>query len=258
MTANADFTTAEEGLIRPIKRRTDPSIGPNVLQVLIGMDLDYLIRRKGPDGFERHNLDFFRLFTAKDTPEGSLSLCGPFLGAPQAVMGLERMIALGARKIWVLGWCGSLQHNLKIGDLVIPATALIEEGTSRHYPIGDREPCTDPQLNDALEAALKAKRQTYRKGGIWTTDAPFRETPSKITAYRERGLLAVEMELSALMTVALYRGVKLSALLVVSDELADLKWRHGFSDPRFRKATRAAAEILFELAAGQNPRIAQS
>ncbi len=258
MTAYADSTTAEEGLIRPIKRRTDPAIGPNALQILIGMDLDYLVRHKGPDHFERHNLDFFRLYRAKDTIGGSLSLCGPFLGAPQAVMGLEKMIALGARNIWVLGWCGSLQSSLKIGDMVIPATALIEEGTSRHYPIGDREPTTDPELNDVIEAALRAKLQTYQKGRIWTTDAPFRETPSKITAYRERGLLAVEMELSALMTVALYRGVKLSALLVVSDELADLKWRRGFSSPRFRKATRMAAEILFDLAAKQNPRIEQS
>lgn len=238
-----------------MKRRTDPSIGPNALQVLIGKDLDDLIRQKGLDNFERYNLDFFRLYRAKHKPdEDFLSLCGPFLGAPQAVMGLEKMIALGARKIWVLGWCGSLQPGLKIGDIVIPTGALIEEGTSRHYPMIDRGPSTDPDLNDRLETVLVAKARSYQKGRVWTTDAPYRETPSKITAYRDRGILAVEMEMSALMTVALYRGVKLAGLLVVSDELGDVKWRHGFSDPRFKKATKVAAEILFDLASDTDRR----
>lgn len=238
-----------------MKRRTDPSIGPNALQILIGKDLDDLVRKKGPDGFERFNLDFFRLYRSKQKPaDRSLSLFGPFLGAPQAVMGLEKMIALGARKIWVLGWCGSLQPDLDIGDLVVPTGALIEEGTSRHYPINGRGPAADPELNDRLETALHAKALSFQEGRVWTTDAPYRETPSKITAYQKKGVLAVEMEMSALMTVALYRGVKLAGLLVVSDELADKKWHHGFSDPRFKQATRAAAEILFELASDTDRR----
>ena len=43
------------------------------------------------------------------------------------------------------------------------------------------------------------------------------------------------MEMSALMTLAIYRSVKLSGLLVVSDELFDLKWHRGFSSPLFKK-----------------------
>ncbi len=245
----ADRTITEEGLIRPMKRRTDPSIGPHALQILIGKDLDDLIRQRDPDTFERFNLDFFRLYRAKKKPDARcLSLFGPFLGAPQAVMGLEKVIALGAQKIWVFGWCGSLRPKLKIGDLVIPTGALVEEGTSQHYPMHGRGPATDPDLNGAIEAAVLEKALPFQKGKVWTTDAPYRETPSKIAAYREKGILAVEMEMSALMTVALFRRVKLAGLLVVSDELAGITWRHGFSDPRFKKGVRAAAEILFELA----------
>jgi hypothetical protein len=56
------------------------------------------------------------------------------------------------------------------------------------------------------------------------------------------------MEISALMTVAHYRSVAMAALLVVSDELFDLKWRPGFSNPLLRKTSRSAAEILLSLA----------
>jgi hypothetical protein len=53
------------------------------------------------------------------------------------------------------------------------------------------------------------------------------------------------MEMAALMTLSRYRSVRLAGLLVVSDELADLKWRPGFRDPRFKAMSRFAADFLF-------------
>jgi len=55
------------------------------------------------------------------------------------------------------------------------------------------------------------------------------------------------MEISALLTVAAYRSVSLAGLLVVSDELSDLKWRPGFSNPLLKKNTRLAGELLLSL-----------
>jgi nucleoside phosphorylase len=82
---------------------------------------------------------------------------------------------------------------------------------------------------------------------VWTTDAPYRETASKVNTYRERGVLAVEMELSALMTLAVYRSVKLAGLLVVSDEVFALKWHRGFSSPVFKKRCERAGNLLIKL-----------
>ena len=42
-----------------------------------------------------------------------------------------------------------------------------------------------------------------------------------------------------------YRGVKLTALLVVSDELFDLKWHNGFSSPKLKRASGIAGKLLF-------------
>lgn len=87
-------------------------------------------------------------------------------------------------------------------------------------------------------------------GRVWTTDAPYRETLSKVTSYQHQGVLAVEMEMSALMTVAAYRGVKLAGLLVVSDELFNLTWHAGFKNPVFKTKRELAAQTLLGLLGG--------
>ena len=240
---NADL---HEGIIRPVKKSTDPNVGPDALMAMISKDLEYLVRLGRARKIAHSSQGHFRLYHTGSEGGRVSSLSGPFLGAPLAAMGMEKIIAMGAERIWVLGCCGSLQPDLRIGDLVIPIGALSEEGTSRHYPIGDNAPITDEDLNAILEKALDNRGEDFRKGNVWTTDAPYRETPAKVQAFQEQGILAVEMEMSALMTVGIYRGVQVSGLLVVSDELFDLKWHPGFSSERFRRKSRLAAEVLLE------------
>jgi len=237
----------DEGLIRPMKRKTDPWLGPDVVLALIPTDLEYLVKLNRGRALESSDLGHFKIYQLNEGDRGSLSFAGPFLGAPQAVMGMEKVIALGARRIWVWGWCGSLQPDLPIGNLVIPTRAISEEGTSQHYPVGDSPVSTDEALNQMIEEALLREGQSFHKGMTWTTDAPYRETRAKVKAYQERGVLAVEMEMSALITLAAYRSVKLTGLLVVSDELFDLKWHTGFSDPKFKRTSQLAGRLLWGL-----------
>jgi nucleoside phosphorylase len=238
----------DEGLIRPVKRKTDPDIGLDVVMVMIRTDLDYLLSLTGSGGTMQYDMGVFHLYRTKSENGAVRFLSGPFLGAPHAVMGMEKLIALGARRIWVMGWCGSLQPDLRIGGLVIPTGALSEEGTSLHYPIGDPEPAVEDELNQLIENALQGTGRPYKKGRVWTTDAPYRETPEKVLAFQKKGVLAVEMEMSALMTLARYRRVKLGGLLVVSDELFHLKWRPGFSSPDLTRSSRFAGELLLQAA----------
>jgi uridine phosphorylase len=237
----------DEPIIQPRRRKTDPLVGPDAIMMMIPSDLDHFVGMFQSGEMARFHMDFFELYQVRHGKNGSLTFTGPFLGAPQAVMGMEKIIALGAKKIWVLGWCGSLQPYLKIGDMVIPTAAISEEGTSQHYPIGDRTAETDHGLNQMLEKALKRKGHSAFKGMIWTTDAPYRETVEKVKEYQERVVLAVEMEMSALMTLAIFRKVRMAGLLVVSDELFDLKWHHGFSNPELKKSSRLAGEVFLDL-----------
>jgi purine-nucleoside phosphorylase len=234
----------DDAVIQPRKVKNDPALGPDALMVAVSQDLDRLSKLKPADGFDQ---GFFKIFRLKEKTSRGLSLSGPFLGAPQAAMVMEKIIALGAEQICVFGWCGSLQPDLRIGDIVIPLHAISEEGTSKHYPVVNRKTGTDQALNRILERALEREGLPFRKGMVWTTDAPYRETVSKVKTYREKGLLAVEMEMSALMTLAAFRSVKLSGLMVVSDEVFDLKWHRGFSSPLFKTRRELAGNMLLEL-----------
>jgi uridine phosphorylase len=234
----------DDALIQPRKGVNDPALGPDVLMVAISQDLARLSKIKSMEGFDQ---GFFRIFREKGQTGAGLSLAGPFLGAPQAVMVMEKVVALGAKRICMFGWCGSLHPDLRIGDFVIPLSAIPEEGTSKHYPVRKRNPGTDPELSQVLEKALDQEGLSFRKGTVWTTDAPYRETASKVKTYMEKGVLAVEMEMSALITLAVYRSVMVSGLLIVSDELFDLKWHRGFSSPFFKKRCRQAGNLLLKL-----------
>ena len=53
-----------------------------------------------------------------------------------------------------------------------------------------------------LEDAFSKLTISVNKGGTWTTDAPFRETDVAIKQAQSQGLIAVEMEASALYAFA--------------------------------------------------------
>jgi uridine phosphorylase len=178
-----------------------------------------------------------------------LAIVGPAPGAPYAVMVLEKLIALGARAVLVLGWCGSLQSEVEIGTLVLPTSAVSADGTSRHYHFSDGDLLPDPGLTEVLRHHLQSSHVPWRPGAIWTTDAFYRETVSAVRHYQGRGILGVDLELAALFAVGHYRQVPVAGLLVVSDELATLSWHPGYRSARFRQARDLAARLMLAAAA---------
>ena len=94
---------------------------------------------------------------------------------------------------------------------------------------------------------LDSNRMTYHVGPVWTTDAAFRETREAVLSFQDKGILAVEMELSALLSVGMFHGVDVGALLVVSDELSSLTWKPGFKSEQFKQARKDAAMIVMKL-----------
>jgi len=234
----------DEGIIQPRKGRRDPALGSDVIMAMIPSDLDYLAHRTGAGKSPFHDSGLYRLYVKEEKNSPVLAIAGPFTGAPHAVIALEKLIVLGAKRVWILGWCGSLQPNVRVGDIILPTLAISEEGTSPHYPIGEKPIAPNKNLNRALLEHMEQEQLPFSSGAVWTTDAIYRETPRKVRNFQNQGVLSVEMELSALFTVALYRSVAMAGLLVVSDELFDLKWAPGFSNPALKKGSRRASNIL--------------
>ena len=114
----------------------------------------------------------------------------------------------------------------------------------------DDEAVPSPRLRDAIERALRERGVAYATGASWTTDAVYREHRGKIDRYRAAGVMTVEMELSALFTVAAFRGVECAALLAISDELHGDAWDPGFGGEAFERAMGRAGMIALDVARG--------
>ncbi len=230
-------------IIEPRRGKREEAAPSSCVIVFAPRDVDLFARRI--DCSAKRSLSIFLAEVKSGSYEGiPITLAGPALGAPQAVMVLEKLIALGVRDVICVGWCGSLQPHIRAGDIVLPTGALSEEGTSAHYPISPAEPGPSMDLFNALKSALADAALTVHEAKVWTTDAPYRETAAKVTDFQKRGIAAVEMEASALLTVARFRGIRLALILTVSDELFSLAWRHGFRDPAFIRTREKLPEIV--------------
>lgn len=237
-----------DAIIEPRRGKSSPRLGPVAVLAATEPDLGALRSRLGFDSDPGRHLYISRLYASSESfPD--VCLAGPLVGAPYAVMIAETLVAWGARRLVFLGWCGALSEPVSIGDLVLPTSAFVDEGTSRHYVADASESTASGPLIQALSKAAAAVGIGPRPGPVWTTDAPFRETREKVLAYRRRGALAVEMECSALFTVGACRAVDVAALLVVSDDLSSLSWKPGFKDPRFAHGRETAGRVIANLLA---------
>jgi uridine phosphorylase len=234
-------------MIRPSKEKSDPDIGPIAVMVSSEVDLNALRRRFSLSGKRTSKLMHSRLYFNGKEKGQEVALVGPLIGAPYAVLILEKLVALGAHKILFIGWCGSIQPDIKIADIILANRAASEEGTSKLYPIegASFEPASG--MVKAIKAALVAHGAFFCEGGVWSTDAPYCETEEKACNFRKKGVLAVEMELSALFAVGRFRNVEVGGLLLVSDELHGLQWHRGFSRPAFKQARRVAVEVIYRV-----------
>jgi uridine phosphorylase len=146
------------------------------------------------------------------------------VGAPMAAAHIEELTALGCKKYVVCGGCGVLQDEIAVGHLIIPASAVRDEGTSYHYAPPSREISMSERAIQVIESVLNAKNAPYIKAKTWTTDAFYRETPAKIRRRKEEGCVTVEMEASAFFAVAKYLDVELGQILYAGDSLAGETW----------------------------------
>ena len=235
---------AVAAIVNPVKGKNPPDPGPVVLMVSNAADLQRLAEAMAPDTRDRRDILMSRLFCPVDTDRCG-ALIGPVIGAPYAVILFEKLIAWGVRRLLYFGWCGAIVPDVGIGDLVLAEGSVADDGTSRHY--GQKEHAvvrSSDGLTRKIGRALDTGGLNFHRGLVWTTDAIFRETGQKLMKFQEAGALAVEMELSALFSVARFRGIEAAGVLAVSDELASLKWRPGFGDRRFKQTRRNVCEVL--------------
>ena len=161
-----------------------------------------------------------RFFLVNST-EGRVGVSCMGIGAPAVVAQLEILAALGVRRFLSLGTAGGLGRDQTPGDVIVLSGAIRDEGTSYHYVGLDDDAVPDAELTHDLAAAIANTGIASTTGRTWTIDAPFRQTAEEITEFRRQGVLAVEMEASALFAVASARGLKVASAVVLDSVYGD-------------------------------------
>jgi purine-nucleoside phosphorylase len=234
----------DDAIVNPIKPKKSPDIGSLAVMAATEVDLLLLCDLLKIDRDRFHRLFNSRLYM-QQIPAKHVCVTGPVVGAPYAAMILENLITWGARKILFLGWCGAVAEKVQIGDIILPTSAVIDEGTSPHYGVTNNGfSKASSSLSSMMRQVMTDSHIDFHAGSIWTTDAVYRETRQQVATHQQNGILAVEMEISALYSVARFRRVDIIGLLVVSDELSSMRWQPGFKDERFFQGRQTACEVI--------------
>lgn len=170
----------------------------------------------------------------KGKVRSDLLLCKLDIGAPAATLAVEVMIASGVKKVLMMGVAGSLSPLCQIGSYVIPTWGVREEGTSYHYMPSSW--CPKPSMRLVRELSEGLSCLEPRSGGVWSTDAPYRETLRKVRKYARMGVLAADMETTALMAVSRKRKAEFAAVLTISDLMYGAEWQPAFGTRKLKRA----------------------
>ena len=173
-----------------------------------------------------------------------LALFHPGIGAALAAGFLEELIALGCRKFIGCGGAGILDKDINVGNIIIPVSAIRDEGTSYHYLPPGLEVSASPEAIAAMERVLSRHEVDDTLSKTWTTDAIYRETTGKVQLRKSEGCLTVEMEAAALFAVAHFRGVIFGQMLYAGDDVSGTNW-----DSRLWTERNTIRQRLLQLAA---------
>lgn len=183
---------------------------------------DYVLRRHSA----RQIRGFLGEFYLLKRPNGRIALSTGFgIGAPGIAALADEFAALGVQQFMLLGMAGGLQPELKTGSLVISTATIRGEGVSQHYLPPFPTVDSSEEIARGLSEMLMKHNQSHTSGLTWTTDAPFRELRRIVLEHQRAGVLAVDMEAAALLSVA--RSMDLSALVAfsIADQVADGHWK---------------------------------
>lgn len=207
----------------------------------MGRGVDYLVERYHAEKMAELFPRFLNRCPIWEIKDLRLCFLNGSCGDPQAADTVETLAALGVKNIIAVGMCGAYDEKVCVGEVIAPQKAFVEEGTSLHYYGVIEASYPDTDLLNRATSALNVSSYS-----IVTTDAVYRQTFYKERLWREKGAVGVDMETSAVFSVAKYLDLKAAALLMVSDihpiDSDSPKWQWQMTEEmRYELAEQAVA-----------------
>ena len=162
---------------------------------------------------------------------GMLGYTGTFQGKRVSVMGhgmgipsigiytYELYNFYDVKTIIRVGSAGSINKDLHVGDLVVAMGACTNSNYGRQYELpGTFAPIADFSLVRGAVEACERFGYKYKVGNVLSSDVFYSENPHN-DKWINMGVLAIEMEASALYMNAARAGKRALVILTVSDHL---------------------------------------
>ena len=150
-----------------------------------------------------------------------VSVQGTGMGVPSISIYVTELIKeYGAKKLIRIGTSGSIQEDVKIRDLVVPMSASSNSNMNNKI-FGFDNYAPTPSFN-LFKNALKASESLdlpFKSGNILTSDNFYSYNKDFPQPWKDFNVLAVEMESSALFTIASEHDVEALTILTISDSI---------------------------------------
>lgn len=156
-----------------------------------------------------------------------VSVMSSGMGSPCVAIGLEEMRTAGVHTVIRIGTTGAVGPGPRLGDAIIAHGAVRTEGTSRAYVDLEYPAVADLDVVNALRQAAREARHPHHVGIVESSDAYYagawlgEQSAPRAERLRRAGLLAIEMEASALFVVGRLHGIRTGCILCLREEFTD-------------------------------------
>ncbi|HLS03546.1 MAG TPA: nucleoside phosphorylase [Actinomycetales bacterium] len=147
----------------------------------------------------------------------SVSVVSHGVGSAGAAAAFEELCRAGAERIIRVGTAGGMQPDVVDGEIVVATAAVRAEGLSARLVPLEYPAVADLDVSLALRSAASKVGLKAHNGIVLTADNfyPSPVLPNDQPMWRDAGVVAVEMEVAGLFTVASLNGVAAGAILAI-------------------------------------------
>ncbi|MBU5441936.1 nucleoside phosphorylase [Paenibacillus sp. MSJ-34] len=138
------------------------------------------------------------------------------IGGPSLGIAVEELKNIGVTTMIRIGSCGALRQGLRLGDLVIAAGAVRDDGTSAAFVESSYPAIPDYRLLHRLNQVSAELHVPRHCGIVRSHDSFYTEREDDICRYwGSRGVLAADMETAALFVIGGINGLRVASILNV-------------------------------------------
>ena len=181
------------------------------------------------------------------------------IGGPSTAIAIEELLRVGAHTFIRVGTTGSIQRDVKVGDIIITYASVRLEGTSRQYVMIEYPAAASPEVVMALIEAAETLGVRYHVGITASTDSfytgqgrlgfkGYMQSWMKniIPDLQAARVLNFEMESATLFTLANIYGVRAGMVTAVVANRVTGEMVPGAGEEDAIKVANEAVRILYE------------